>query len=157
MTASMVYRTSNGALTTRFYRLLKQRGPWGEIAAALFKAQKASKRAKKYGPYAGVNGSSFRDLSYGRKGQALKELCDLLEKNFAGADLHWGWKKDGANQLPPWVFYVELPQGQVSFHSHDRFSGPDYKGQWDGMRGASEERVIDFCDSIMALRVGGAA
>lgn len=77
MIAAEVYRTSNGQLTRRFLLRLNSFGPWGQIAAQLFKAQKASKRAKKYGPYAGINGSSFRDLSYQRKGQALKDLCDL--------------------------------------------------------------------------------
>lgn len=151
--ARLVYESSNGALTLRFFRALKQRGPWGEIATALFKAQKASKRAKKYGPYAGVGRTSYRDLSYQRKGEALMHLCTLLEA--AVPNWSWGWKQDGATGLPAWVLYVEIatPQqyvGQVSFHSNERFSGPDYKGKWDGERGASEERIIRFCDLILS-------
>jgi hypothetical protein len=144
----IVYQTSDGSVTRRFYRALKERGPWGDVAAALFKAQKASKRAKKYGPVAGVAGSSYRDLSYQRKAEALAHLCTLLEAKIP--DWAWGWKEDGASGLPPWVLYVEIPQGQVSFHSNERFSGPDYKGKWDGMRGYSEERIILFCDFILS-------
>jgi len=42
---------------------------------------------------------------------------------------------------------VDLPEGQVSFHSLARYAGPDYAGDWDGQR-KSEERILRFCDQV---------
>jgi len=41
-----------------------------------------------------------------------------------------------------WVVYFELPQGQVSFHSPTRGSGPDYPGEWDGTH-TSQDRITE--------------
>ena len=149
MDAYSVYRGSDGALTRRFYSELKKRGQIGLIAMNLFRAQKCSRRAKKYGPYAGVGGSSFRDLAYERKGYSLKQLSDALE--IAGGDLGitWGWGRDERQPYNKWVLYIDLPDlGQCSFHSRERYSGPDYPGEWDGKR-MSEERVLIFCNQVL--------
>ncbi len=51
---------------------------------------------------------------------------------------------------------VDLPElGQCSFHSPERYAGPDYPGEWDGRR-ASEERILAFCQKVHdELAVGG--
>jgi hypothetical protein len=63
----------------------------------------------------------------------------------------WGWGID--NQMPEFsprhVLYIELPQGQVSFHSHERFAGPDYLAKWDAQH-ASAERILRFCDEVLS-------
>ena len=48
MNVAEIYHGSNGAATTRLMRALEARGRLGLIAAALFRAMKASARAKKY-------------------------------------------------------------------------------------------------------------
>ncbi len=67
-----VYNGSDGAQTRRLMRALRCRGDSGAIAALLFRAQKASHCAKKYG-YAGFAGPqgkvAYRDLSYDRKSE----------------------------------------------------------------------------------------
>lgn len=137
-----VYEGSDGALTTQLLRALKGRGPEGQIAALLFRAQKSSSRAKRYGM------TSYRGLSYARKGESLKELCDALESHGAAFGISFGWGRDEGS-FDPWVLYVDLPElGQVSFHSPERYAGPDYPADWDGRR-ASEERIICYCQRIV--------
>ncbi len=148
MTAHEVYAGSDGALTRRFYAALEKRGAAGIIALYLFRAQKCSRRAKKYGPYAGAGGRSYRDMAYERKGWSLKQLTEVLREHSAQLGIMWGWGRDELQSFNKWVLYVDLPQlGQVSFHSSERYEGTDYPGDWDGKR-ASEERIIKFCQRI---------
>lgn len=46
------------------------------------------------------------------------------------------------------MLYVDLPNGQVSFHCPARLGGPNYPGEWDGQR-ASESKVIEFTDHVI--------
>ena len=148
MNADHIYRGSDGALTRRFYAALERRGPVGFVAMNLFRAQKCSARAKKYGPYAGRAGQSFRDMAYERKGWSLKQLSAALQEHGESLGIVFGWGRDDGQSYNKWVFYVELPAlGQVSFHSPERYDGPDYPGEWDGRR-ASEERIIAFCQRV---------
>lgn len=142
VSAAEVYEGSDGALTRAFAAELERRGPRGRVAALLFRAQKSSRRAKKYGP------TAYRGLAYGRKGEALRELAAALAEHGAALGISFGWGRDEGGRNP-WVLYVDLPLGQVSFHSPERYDGPDYAGGWDGLR-ASEGRIIRFCDSVIA-------
>lgn len=143
-----VYDGSDGALTRRLLAELVKRGPAGRVAALLFRAQKSSRRAKLYGR------TSYRDLSYDRKGESLRELTEALAEHGAALGFVFGWGRDDSS-MNPWVLYVELPRDdsgevlQVSFHSPERYAGPDYPGQWDGRR-VSEERIIAFCQRVIA-------
>ncbi len=145
LSARTVYEESSGALTRRLSSSCTGAAPAGHVAALLFSAQKASRRAKRYGP------TAFRALAYERKGAALRALCATLARHGTALQLTFGWgRDDGA--LHPWVLYVDLPLGQVSFHSSERYDGPDYQGQWDGRR-MSEARIIAYCDQVMTATV----
>lgn len=150
MKALDIYKGSNGELTRSYYAELLNRGHLGMIAMNLFRAQKSSERAKVY--RGGIRGQgSFRGMAYERKGYAMEMLCAKLASDDAGFDINFGWKKDPKTMLhgdEAWVLYVDLPTGQVSFHSTVRYAGPDYQGEWDGQR-ASVERVLAFCDAVM--------
>lgn len=142
------YEQSDAAFTRRVLRQLEAKGHNGLIAAQLFRAQKASSRAKEYrGDYVGY--------AYDRKGEYLERLCNLLAKQ---DDLSWGWGTD--NQMdefgPRWILYIDLPQGQVSFHNYARFAGPDYLKEWDRAH-ASAERVISFCQTALESTSGAVA
>jgi hypothetical protein len=143
-----VFQGSDSARTRRFLSHLEKRGQPGRIAAALFRSQKASSKAKLYsGGIERSNGEfhSYRSLSYQKKSQALKALCSLLLLDSAG--IEWGWVSDEENSRAPHVLYLDLPSGQVRFHSAERFAGPDYRGTLDGER-ASEARIIAYCDQF---------
>ena len=149
MHAYTVYRGSNGALTNRYYGALRKRGEVGLVALNLFRAQKCSRRAKKYGPYAGVGDRTYRDLAYDRKAYSLQELCRVLGEHGPTLGIEYGWGEDDFEDRNRWVLYVDLPEfGQVSFHSPERYDGPNYPREWDGIRGASETRILKFCDSV---------
>jgi hypothetical protein len=92
--------------------------------------------------------TSYRGLAYGRKGETLKLLSEVLARRGASLGVAFGWGRDeGCDN--PWVLYVELPTfGQVSFHSRERYDGPDYPCGWDG-RCASEERIVNFCQEVL--------
>ena len=135
------YKGSSGSQTRRVLRNLEAIGLMGDIAAELFRTQKASSRAKKYR-------GDYVDYAYERKGEHLKRLCDLLARQ---GDLTWGW---GTDQNAPEsgatdVLYVDLPNGQASFHSFDRHTGPDYIGEWDG-KSESEANIICFAERLNA-------
>lgn len=141
-----IYRGSNGAETRQLYSSLLSRGSVGAIAMHLFRAQKSSKRAKKYGPC-----GEYQKLAYQRKAQSLKALATVVGNYGEKFGIGYGWKIDEDQPLNKWVLYVEIPRiGQVSFHSPERYSGPDYPGKFDGCRGASEERILKFCDEVLA-------
>lgn len=142
---SRAYWGSDGALTLQAFAALLACGYNGELACLLFRAMKASTRAK---VYRGGNGKdSYRKLSYDRKGESLALLCEFLTG--CSADC-WGWKMDhSAQHNNRWVLYVELPNGQVSFHSEKRYSGPEFKGEWN-RDSHSEESVVTFCEEVIA-------
>jgi hypothetical protein len=161
--ARIIFDGDDAAKTRAYYAALERRGAIGEFAANLMRAQKASTRAKRYrGGISGVG--SFSDLAYERKAECLIRLCDSLLKGdgqllydhrgprwFQGncETLRWGWKIDPRPRDPraKWVLYIDLPHGQVSFHSTERFGGPDYPAEFDGAH-ASAERIISFCDFV---------
>jgi len=148
--ARHVYDASDGRLTVAFYRRLCERGPIGIIAMNLMRAQKTSTRAKQY------RGRQYRNASYDVKNYSIDQLCVALEKDDCG--MEWGFGQDDWTPGFPWVLYVDLPWvGQVSFHTDHRGDPrrwPEYTKPWDGIRGASEERILSFCDSILTLQKG---
>lgn len=150
--AEAAYTGSDAVKTRRFCARLEAAGAAGRIAAHLFRAQKASERAKCY--RGGVSGvGSYRDLAYARKGEALKKLCHALELDAASLSVTWGWKLDPGVTFqgkPSWVLYVDLPRfHQVSFHSPERFDGPDYRGEWDGEKNRSAWRILAFSGAVL--------
>jgi len=81
----------------------------------------------------------------------MQNLCLFLRLHSAGLQIVYGWKRDEATQFgedASWVLYIDLPKfGQVSFHSPERFEGPDYAGDWDGER-LSQQRILFYCDAV---------
>jgi len=151
ISAAAVYTGSNGDLTRQYYIELAQAGPIGEVALNLMRAQKCSSRAKVY--RGGVRGrGSYRDMAYERKAWSMSNLCDILAEHAAALGITWGWKIDPDMTKYPWVLYVDLPTGQVSFHNAHRIHGPDYPGVWDGER-KSTERILSFCDTVYRTTV----
>jgi len=145
MRAHDVFHQNDGEVTKQYYADLCKLGPLGEIAVALFRAQKRSSRAKDY------RRGRFRRAAYDVKSWSMQQLCGLLALH--GGEFRWGWKEDPDvlfGQDASFVLYVDLPQGfgQVSFHSPSRMDGPEYVGEWDGHKGMSEERIIAFCDWV---------
>jgi hypothetical protein len=149
----VVYDGSDATLTRAFYAELCSRGSLGKVAMNLFRAQKTSDRAKVY--RGGIRGKgSYRSMAYDRKSYSMDELCAILATEAESLKIVYGWKQDpnvvfGEN--PSYVFYCEIPQGQVSFHSPTRGKGPDYAGEWDGTH-LSAERILAFCEAVLAER-----
>ena len=148
LSAAYVWTQSNGDVTKEFYGLLAAKGPLGEIAVNLFRANKCSARAKHY--RGGDGRASYRSMAYERKVQSLTALCNILTRHAERCQIRWGWKRDPETAGYEWVLYIDLPQGQASFHAPARGTGPDYAGDWDG-QGKSAERITAFCDAVMQL------
>jgi len=138
-TAKEVFDGSDGRLTVAYYRRLSTLGINGVIAMNLFRASKTSARAKQY------RGRRFRGASYEVKNYSLFNLCESLKNS----SLTWGWKRDPNTPGYEWVLYVELPNGQVSYHSSIRGSGPEYQFDWDGQR-ETTSRVLAYCDHLLS-------
>lgn len=141
------YEGSDGDKTKELYGRLEKCGPIGVVALNLFRACKNSSRAKKY--RGGVRGQgSYKSMAYDRKQWAIDNLTRVLAEHAGALGIGWGWGVDGNTQGFNSVLYVDLPTGQVSFHSPHRGSGPDYAGQWDGVRGVSPQRICTFCARV---------
>jgi hypothetical protein len=151
-----IYQGSNGDATRMLYRDLEALGAPGFIALNLFRACKCSERAKTYRV-----GRGYRTEAYARKDWSIRNLVEALQAHDAEAllGIRWGWAIDAELQgrLDPHhhILYLELPTGQVSFHTGARGAGPDFSGEWDGQRGVAGERI---CRWIVDLfRVGAPA
>lgn len=139
-----VYLGSDGDATKALYAQLETLGPVGVIAVNLFRAQKNSERAKVY------RGGGYRGMAYDRKQWAMDNLAAALAAHAEGAGIGWGWGDDPAQPMHRAVLYVDLPTGQVSFHTAARGTGPDYPGAWDGMPGQSPDRICRWVARLFA-------
>lgn len=143
-----IYTGSNGDRTRTLYEALALVGPIGEVATNLFRAVKASERAKVY--RGGQRGKgSYRRMAYDRKGWALDNLTKALTAHAAELGIVWGWGEDRATAGYSHVLYVETAAGQISFHSPNRGDGPDYSGEWDGEKGQAAARVCKLCAMVL--------
>lgn len=145
MTAEEVFNQTDGEVTKDYYAQLDSRGPAGQLATALFRAQKRSTAAKRY------RGGKFRRAAYDVKNWSLSEVCRILSSGNL-PDCRWGWKIDRAMEERGdphhWVLYIDITSGQCSFHSSVHLEGPEYPGEWDGTR-LSKERILAYCDEVM--------
>jgi len=89
-------------------------------------------------------------MAYERKEWSIGNLVTILERQAEALAIRWGWQEDPATPVFAWVLYVDLPTGQVSFHTSARGAGPQYDVGWDGFRGASPGRIIRWCEVILA-------
>ena len=157
MRAREVFEGSDAEITRAYYASLARRGPVGDVAVNLFRAQKCSTRAKRY--RGGVRGvGSYKSMAYQTKTWAMENVCRCLSAQGKQLRIKFGWKADPEcvfAEKSSWVLYVDLPQGQVSFHSPARLSPENYAGEWDRER-KSEERILAFCDSVYDLGLDGA-
>jgi hypothetical protein len=146
-----VFNGSDADKTKALYARLEAFGPIGIVGVNLFRAQKCSTRAKVY------RGGNPQRLvsSAGLRPQTVEPRAALRgpEEHAAALGIRWGWKVDPAQDVIPWVLYVDLPLKnaagelelrQVSFHSPTRGDGPDYPGDWDGIPEQSTTRIIRF-------------
>lgn len=141
-----VYEGSDGEATKRLYAMLEHFGAAGAVAINLFRAQKCSARAKVY------RGGGFRGAAYDRKQWSMDNLCQILAGKADEIGVKWGWKEDPEQAFHKWVLYIDLPIGQVSFHTASRGAGPDYAGEWDGSH-QSPNRVVRFVASLFLVPV----
>lgn len=148
MTVRETYEGSDGKATTALYDRLTAFGTPGIIALNLFRAQKASERAKTYS-------RRYRGEAYQKKNWSLGLLVTALIE-YAGMNrIVFGWKRDPNPPIGyPWVLYIDLPTGQVSFHAADRGVGPDYVGEWENVD-TSANRIIGFVESVLGYPQGG--
>jgi hypothetical protein len=119
-----VYQGSDGEATKALYAALEKLGPDGEIAANVFRAVKCSERAKVYRGGRATIGQSYKSKAYERKEWALNNLTKFLALH---GGFRWGWGIDKAmapDDPHKNVLYVDIPTGQVSFHSPVRLAGP---------------------------------
>lgn len=143
-----IYQASNAAATVELYRQLAEIGPAGELAVNLLRACKKSERAKVYT-------RRYKGASYDGKQWAMGEICRVLvaHPHIVPA---WGWGLDEKQPYHRHVLYVELPNGQVSFHTDERGAGPDYGRPWDGKPGVSAQRACSFAASLLDQRAEAA-
>jgi hypothetical protein len=98
----------------------------------------------------GVRGQgSFKGMAYDRKEWAIGNLGKILDAHAQACGIRWGWGVDREQTFHNIVLYVDLPTGQVSFHTARRGLGPEYAGKWDGMREAGAARICEWCARLL--------
>lgn len=138
-----VYRGSDGTATAELYRRLGELGDAGVVAVNLFRACKSSERAKVY------TRGRFVGAAYDRKEFSLDNLTRILSERGHRLGLTWGWARDAnAQHAHPWVLYVDVPTGQVSFHTGMRGAGPGYDKPWDRQVGTAPARICSWCAQL---------
>jgi hypothetical protein len=140
---AVVYNGSNGDATKALYAKLEKIGPLGVVALNLFRALKASSRAKVY------RGRGYRDAAYDKKAWSMDNLCRVLIADGEGLGIQFGWGFDAKAIGFEHVLYCDIPTGQMSFHGERRGDGPDYPGQWDGIAGAGPERICRWIELLL--------
>lgn len=138
-----IYQGSNGDTTRALYAELETKGPIGTIAVNLFRACKTSERAKQY------RGGGYRGKAYDTKQWAMGNLCSALTAHGEALGIGWGWGVDEKQEYHRHVLYVDLPTGQVSFHTASRGTGPDYPRSWDGVKNVSADRICRFAARVL--------
>lgn len=138
------YRGSNADATRALFLRLIDSGPIGDVAINLFRASKASGRAKEY------RGRYVR-AAYDKKDWSLEQLCIALDVHADDIGIRWGWARDEKAVNFENVLYCDLPGGfgQVSFHCARRIKGPDYPWAWDGAKGEGPDRIIKFATAVL--------
>ena len=150
-----IYEGSDGNATQALYDQLQRHGVDGVVAVNLFRACKASERAKVY--RGGNQHGSWRSQAYQRKAWSMNHLCDVLVKHAAELGIGWGWGHDDRQPDYPNVLYIQIPTGQVSFHNAQRFAGPDFAGQWDGVVRQAPTRISRWVVKILKRKSEGVA
>lgn len=148
--AMAIYDGSSGEATLALYRRLEDLGPIGVVAMNLFRAHKASARAKVY--RGGDAKGSWRSQAYEKKQWSLDNLAKALERSADELGLKWGWGVDLEQERHQCVLYVDLPTGQVSFHTDRRGAGPDYPGGWDGAIKQGQNRICRWVEQLFKER-----
>lgn len=142
------YEGSDGDATRALFARLGKLGPAGAVAIELFRAQKASERAKVYRG-GGRGGPSYRRMAYDKKQWAMDNLSAALTAHAAELGIAWGWGIDPKQEFHRHVLYVELPTGQISFHAASRDDGPAHPRGWDGVPGRSADRMLRWIARLL--------
>jgi hypothetical protein len=137
-----IYEGSNGDATTALYKRLEALGAPGTVAMNLFRAQKASERAKRY------RRRAHSQQAYDKKAWSMGLLCRCLAENADRLAVIWGWGRDEKAVGFENVLYVDLPTGQASFHTDHRLEGPDHPTGWCG-RGISVGVIIAYTVRVL--------
>jgi hypothetical protein len=142
-----VYLGSNGDATTALYKRLEaELGTVGLVAVNLFRAHKCSSRAKVY------RGRRYRDSAYDRKQWSMDNLVAILTREAEALQIAWGWAEDPQQEFHKFILYVEIPTGQVSFHTAIRGAGPEYGKPWDGVRDVGPQRICSWIGRMLDAR-----
>lgn len=136
------YCGSSADLTRALFARLEPIGAAGAVAIDIYRAQKASERAKVYR-------RGYVREAYAKKQWAMDNLCRALTQHAPALGLEWGWGLDPKTINFPHVLYVELPTGQASFHTSERLAGPEHGKPWDGAPGQSAERICRYIARVL--------
>ena len=142
-----IFEGSNANATRELYADLLERGVSGKIAMNTLRAMKASHRAKVY--RGGNQRGRYSRLAYDKKSWCIDLLAQDLAGDGAVLNLTWGWGTDLKQPVHQDVIYIDLPTGQISFHTTHRTVGPDYPGEWDGVLGVGPSRVCRWAAKVL--------
>jgi hypothetical protein len=143
-TSRDVYSGSDPAATRALYARLALCGPSGIVALSLFRARRSLDQAGR------CQDQPYAHTMCERRDRALRQLCRALLSDGLDLGISWGWSRDSSDQDECWRLLVDLPQGQVMFRLPRRGTGFDYAGQVDRGPDRSEERILAYCDQVLA-------
>lgn len=149
--AQEIFRQNDSEVTKGWYDEMNKRGVEGQLAVALFRAQKSWDNVEKW-PV-----SRFSEQKNNHRRWSLSEVCRILSEH---PDLcPWGWGKEDHLATPAWphVLHLELPRcGSLTFFCEVRLQGPDHQRFYpyttaELERSFTRDRILDYCDRIQGL------
>jgi hypothetical protein len=147
--ARAIFGQSNSDVTRNWYAEMNQRGFEGQLAVALFRAQKSWDNVENW-PM-----SRFSEQKNRHRRWALSEVCRILSEQTDFC--RWGWGEDPATPQWPHVLSLELPRGgTITLYCELRLQGPDYQRFYpyttaELERSYTRDRILDYCDRIQGL------
>ena len=145
---SEAFHASNAPMSRQLCKELESKGPIGQLAALLFKAEKARKQAKSYLGRAPVSGRPYRGYSYDRMREMLAKAILLLEAHAVAMGMPWSWHREDKPGAPFWSLTIDLPTGRVAYRMPYLYAEPEY---YSGVEDDAEnsDQVTEFCAGVL--------
>lgn len=145
---SEAFHASDAQSSRRLCRDLDTKGPMGQLASLLFKAEKAYRQMKSYQGTAPVSRRPYRNYSQDRMREMLAKAVRLLDAHAKAMGVTWSWRRDDKSGSSIWVLSIDLPTGKVIYRLPYRQAGPDCESSLED-DARNSDLVTEFCAAVL--------
>ena len=145
---SETFHASNAPMSRQLCKELESKGPIGQLAAMLFKAEKANMQAKSYLGRSPVSGRPYRGYSFDRMREMLAKAIRLLDAHAKAMGTPWSWHREDKPGGPFWSLTIDLPTGRVAYRMPYLYAETESNS---GVEDDAEnsDQVTEFCAGVL--------